>query len=66
MKDKLFMGFLRLCLVWVVFALCFDVYMITLSYVNQEESDRISKELTWKFDGTFKNNPNNIWYKEKK
>jgi hypothetical protein len=24
----------------------------------------ISNEISWKIDGAFKNNPNNIWYEE--
>lgn len=66
MKNKLFMGFLSFCLVWVVFALSFNLYMITISYTNPKKVNKISKELTWKLDGTFKNDPDNIWYKNKK
>ena len=66
MKNKLFMGFLRLCLVWVVFALSFQVFMLTTSLINPPLEQKIGNYLTWKLDGTFKNNPNNIWYKNKK
>lgn len=64
MKDKLFMGFLRLCLVWVIFALCFDMFMIFVHFTNPQLERDITNELTWRLDGTFKNNPKNIWYKK--
>jgi len=55
MKTKLFEGFIRLCLVWVVFALSFQVTMITLTYTKPELATKIGNELSWKFDGRFKN-----------
>lgn len=53
-KEKLFTGFLYLCLAWVHFALAFQVTMITLSVTNPELEKKISNELTWALDGTFK------------
>lgn len=53
MKQRLFNGFVRLCLVWVVFALSFQVTMLTLSYAKPELAREISNELSWKLDGTF-------------
>jgi hypothetical protein len=29
---------------------------------QEEEMTRISNEISWRVDGTFKNNPDNIWY----
>jgi len=53
MKQKLFAGFVRLCLVWVVFALSFQVTMLTLSYAKPELATKIGNELTWAIDGRF-------------
>lgn len=52
-KDKLFLGFVKLVLVWTIFALTFQVTMITLSIVNPTLATRIGNELTWKLDGRF-------------
>ena len=61
---KLFVGLV--CL-WVMFALSFQVYMIYLHFSGQEDKTlAISNWFSWKFDGTFKNNPDNIWYEEPK
>ena len=54
LKDKLFLGFVRFCFGWVVFALTFEVIMLTLSYTKPELATRIGNELTWKLDGRFK------------
>lgn len=51
--NKFLNVFVRLCLVWVVFALSFQVTMITLSVVNPQLATKIGNELTWKFDGRF-------------
>ena len=52
--EKLFLGFVKLALVWAMFALSFQVTMITLSVVNPELATKIGNELTWKLDGRFK------------
>lgn len=53
LKDKLFLGFVKLVFVWTILALSFQVAMITLSIVNPELATKVSNELTWKFDGRF-------------
>ena len=52
-KEKLFLGFVKLAFVWTVFALSFQVTMLTLSVVNPKLATRIGNELTWKLDGRF-------------
>lgn len=52
-KGTLFLGFVKLCLVWVVFALAFNVTMLTLSVANPELERKIGNELTWRLDGRF-------------
>ncbi len=53
-KEKLFLGFVKLAFVWTVFALSFQVIMMTLSLVKPELATKIGNELTWKLDGRFK------------
>ena len=52
-KDLLLLRFVQLCLVWVVFALSFQVSMLTLSVVNPELETKIGNEIMWKIDGRF-------------
>lgn len=48
---------------WLAVALSFQLYGVYLIVSNQEDKMRgISNEISWKIDGTFKNNPENIWY----
>jgi len=53
MKQRLFNSFAKLCLVWVIFALSFQVTMLTLSVTRPELATRIGNELSWKLDGRF-------------
>ncbi len=62
-RDTLALGFLSLVGIWIAFALCFQLFFVYLQFSGQEDlAGEIANELTWKFDGTFKNDPNNIWY----
>ena len=61
-KDLITLRFVQLAFSWAIFALSFQVFMLVTTFVNPELSTKIGNELTWKFDGTFKNDPNNIWY----
>jgi hypothetical protein len=47
---------------WLIFALSFDIFMITVHFTDENLERKISNEISWKIDGTFKNNPDNIWY----
>jgi hypothetical protein len=61
---KIFIGIV--CL-WMVFALSIQVYMVYLHFSGQEDKTlAISNWFSWKFDGTFKNDPGNIWYEAPK
>ena len=66
MKQKIKNGFrnafLGLFLSWVVFALLFDITMVCIHFTNEDLETKISNEIAWKIDGTFKNQPGNIWY----
>ena len=52
--NKFLNVFVRLCLAWVMFALTFQVTMLTLNYVKPELATKVGNELTWKLDGRFK------------
>jgi hypothetical protein len=60
--DKIFRGFVYLTMIWIAFALLFDIVMIYLHFTNPDLSTKIGNEIMWKIDGAFKNDPNNIWY----
>ena len=53
-KDLLLLRFLQLVLIWTIFALSFQVTMLTLSFVKPELATKIGNELSWKLDGRFK------------
>ena len=47
----------------IIGALVFQLSMMGLSAFGKPETiQSISNQLNWKFDGTFKNDPMNIWY----
>jgi len=61
--EKCFLAYLYFVMTWVVFALGFQVFFLYLMATKQDERmTQISNEITWKLDGRFKNDPNNIWY----
>ena len=61
--DRLFMAFLWLAGAWIIFALCFQLFFVYLHFSGKEELQRnIVNWIEWRIDGTFKNNPENIWY----
>lgn len=62
-KDKVAMAFLYLVLGWVVLALAFQLTMVGIHFAGKTELEQnIANWFSWKFDGTFKNSPGNIWY----
>ena len=64
-KEILFSTFLVLTCVWILFALSFQLYGVYLISTNQDEKmTQITNEISWRIDGTFKDNPENIWYKK--
>ncbi len=68
-KAKLYVAysFLTLFGLWLVFALSLMSYALYLEFSgNKEKLQQMSNEFSWKFDGTFKNSPGNIWYEEPK
>jgi hypothetical protein len=62
-RDTLTMVFLSLVGIWIVFALLFQLTMVGIHFAGKTELETdIANEFSWKFDGTFKNSPGNIWY----
>ena len=61
--------YFQMCLIgfvglWVVSALLFELYGIGLHFFGSEGQEQtLANEFSWKFDGTFKNSPGNIWYR---
>ena len=48
---------------WIIFALCFQLFMVYLEMAGKTETTRnIVNWIEWRIDGTFKNSPENIWY----
>lgn len=61
-----YIGYALLCLVgaWILFALCFQLYAIGVHFWGAPgQEQQMANEFSWKFDGTFKNSPGNIWYR---
>ena len=62
-KELLFKMFLIGALSFISLALLFQVFFIFLEVSGRQEwATQITNEITWRIDGTFKNNPENIWY----
>jgi hypothetical protein len=61
--DKLFTAFLYLVGIWIIFALCFQMFFVYLEFSGKHELQRnVINWIEWRIDGTFKNSPENIWY----
>jgi hypothetical protein len=64
-EEKIFAGYLMLAGLFIVTALGVQLFFVYLMLSGQEDrASQISHEVEWKIDGTFKNNPDNIWYEE--
>ena len=62
-RDRLAMAFLGLVGIWIIFALCFQLFFVYLHFSGKEDiATNISNWIMWRIDGTFKNSPENIWY----
>jgi hypothetical protein len=63
LREKAFLAFLSLAGFWIVFALLFQITMVGIHFSgNTKLETDIANWFSWKFDGTFKNSPGNIWY----
>ena len=65
--DYIRKSFLCLVLAWLIFAIGLMFYSVFLIATGHEDTlQQMSNSFMWKFDGTFKNSPGNIWYQEPK
>lgn len=61
--EVMFKAYLGFVGIWVTFALFAQIFFIYLHFSGQEErAGNIANQIAWKIDGTFKNDPDNIWY----
>lgn len=60
--ETFFKAYLVLVGVWLALALSFDMFMIGAHFFNPDLETKVANTITWKIDGTFKNDPDNIWY----
>ena len=61
--NKLTHLFFLLVGVWIVLALSFQLFFVYLEFSGKHELQRnVVNWIEWRIDGTFKNNPENIWY----
>jgi hypothetical protein len=64
-KELLFKMFLLGVGLFIGLALIFQLFFVFLQITGREQwATQIANEITWRIDGTFKNNPENIWYQE--
>jgi hypothetical protein len=62
-KELIFKVSLVFTGAWLAIALSFQIYaMFLLASGQEQEMTRISNEISWRIDGTYKSNPDNIWY----
>ena len=62
--DYIAQTLLYLVGIWVIFALFLQLTMVCIHFSGNQQLERdISNWFTWKFDGNFKNSPENIFYK---
>ena len=62
-RDRIVYIFLALVGTFIGLAFLFQVFFIYLEFSgNGERAAQIAREISWRIDGTFKNNPDNIWY----
>jgi len=48
---------------WIFFAICFQMFFVYLEFSGKDELQRdVVNWIEWRIDGTFKNDPVNIWY----
>ena len=64
-KETLALIFVQLLFVWVNLALAFQMFMLVTQFTNPELNTKVGNYITWKLDGTFKNDPDNVWYENK-
>jgi len=63
LKERAIYFILAPFLTFIGLAFLFQVFFVILQFSGNENlATLIANEITWRIDGTFKNNPDNIWY----
>lgn len=63
LKERAIYFILAPFLTFIGLAFLFQVFFVILQFSGNENlATEIANEITWRIDGTFKNNPENIWY----
>ena len=63
LKERAIYFILAPFLAFIGLAFLFQVFFVILQFSGNENlATEIANEITWRIDGTFKNNPDNIWY----
>jgi hypothetical protein len=63
LREKLFYVFLSLVGLFIGLALLTQIFFVVLQFTGHEDfTQKLANEFSWRFDGTFKNSPGNIWY----
>ena len=63
LKERAIYFILAPFLAFIGFAFLFQVFFVILEFSGNENlATQIANEIEWRIDGTFKNNPDNIWY----
>lgn len=63
LKERAIYFVLAPFLAFIGIAFLFQVFFVILQFSGNENlATQIANEITWRIDGTFKNNPDNIWY----
>ena len=63
LKERAIYFILAPFLAFIGLAFLFQVFFVILQFSGNENlATEIANEITWRIDGTFKNNPENIWY----
>ena len=61
--DRLAVGFLYLAIAFVSLAFLTQLTFVILHFSGREDiTTKVANEFSWKFDGAFKNDPNNVNY----
>jgi hypothetical protein len=63
LKERAIYFILAPFLAFIGLAFLFQVFFVILQFSGNENlATEIANEISWRVDGTFKNNPENIWY----
>ena len=63
LRDKIALVVIKIIGAFIICALFTQVYLIYCTiFKSPEENQQLINQIEWKIDGTFKNDPDNIWY----